>query len=124
MLDFLQMHLQEPEVFWFMSNTFLKRPVSLKYWLLCLCFYKEVTSKSSTKKGLLHAPEESGKEHFKCLSLDTPLWHDVMSMSLKEPAAKDFVERKAHTIALSKAQGTYCDVIKCKSRLGIAQKLS
>ncbi len=27
-------HLQEPELFWFTSNAFLKRPVLLKYWLL------------------------------------------------------------------------------------------
>jgi hypothetical protein len=33
--DFLHMHLQEPVFFWFMSNAFLQRPVSLKYWLLC-----------------------------------------------------------------------------------------
>ncbi len=32
--DFLQMHLQEPDFFWFTSNAFLKRPVLLKYWLL------------------------------------------------------------------------------------------
>ncbi len=32
--DFLQMHLQEPDYFWFTSNGFLKRPISLKYWLL------------------------------------------------------------------------------------------
>ncbi len=47
-----------------------------------------------------------------------------MSKSLKEPAAKEFVVRKARTIALSKAQGTHWDVIKCKLRLGIAKKLS
>jgi hypothetical protein len=43
---------------------------------------------------------------------------------VEEHAAKDFVARKAHTIALSKAQGTHWSVIKCKSRLRIAQKLS
>ncbi len=31
---FLQTHLQEPKKIWFTSNGFLKRPVSLKYWLL------------------------------------------------------------------------------------------
>ncbi len=41
-----------------------------------------------------------------------------MSTSLKEPTAKDFVARKARTIALSKARGTHWDVIKCKLRLG------
>ncbi len=48
-------------------------------------FYEEATSKSSTKKGLLYALEESGQERFKPLSLDTPLWCDVMSTSLKNP---------------------------------------
>jgi hypothetical protein len=166
------------DFFWFTSYAFLKRPVLFKYWLLRPFFYKEATSKSSTEKGLLYALEEFCKEHFKCLSLDTPLWYDVMSTSLKnpeerekgtlsdqpqlmrvtptallshwewqsledmtslgtdfethaiwqgyveEPAAKDSVVRKARTIALSKARGTHWDVIKCKSRLGIAQKLS
>jgi hypothetical protein len=79
-------------------------------------FYKEVKSKSSTKKGLLYALEESCKEHFMCLSLDTPLWHDVMSTSLKEPAAKDFVEMKANTIALSKTQGTHQNVIRWEDK--------
>jgi hypothetical protein len=37
-----------------------------------------------------------------------------MSLSLKESAAKDFVARKAHTIALSKAQETHCSMIRCK----------
>jgi hypothetical protein len=43
---------------------------------------------------------------------------------VKEPAAKDFIAKKAHAIALSEAQGTHWDVIKCTLRLGIAQKLS
>jgi hypothetical protein len=59
--------------FWFTSNAFLKRPILLKNWLLCPFFYKEATSKSSTKKGLLYAIEELGQEHFKCLSLYTLL---------------------------------------------------
>jgi hypothetical protein len=33
-------------------------------------------------------------------------------------AAKDFVARKAHTIALSKAQGTHWNAIKSEERLG------
>ncbi len=61
--------------------------------------------------------EESCKEQFKCLSLDTLLWRDIMSTSLKEPAAKDFVARKAYTINLSEAQGTHWRVIRCKEHL-------
>jgi hypothetical protein len=70
--------------FWFTSYTFLKWPVLIKYWLLHPFFYEEATSKSSTKEGLLYAPEESGQEYFKCLSLDT-LRRDIMSTSLKNP---------------------------------------
>jgi hypothetical protein len=44
--------------------------------------------------------------------------------NVEEPAVKDFVATKAHTIALSKVQATHRDVIKCELRLGIAQKLS
>jgi hypothetical protein len=43
---------------------------------------------------------------------------------VEEPTAKDFVARKACTIALSKAQGTHWNVIKCKESLGIVQELS
>ncbi len=42
-------------LFWFTSSGFLKRPFSLKYWLLCPFFYEEATCKSSTVKGLLYA---------------------------------------------------------------------
>ncbi len=83
--NFLQTHLQEQEFFWFTSYAFLKRPALFKYWLLRPFFYKEATSESSTEKGLLYALEEFCEEHFKCLSLDTPLWYDVMSTSLKNP---------------------------------------
>jgi hypothetical protein len=41
-----------------------------------------------------------------------------MSTNLKEPAAKDFVTRKAHTFKLSEARGTHWNVIKCKEHLG------
>jgi hypothetical protein len=37
---------------------------------------------------------------------------------VEEPAAKDFVARKASTIALSEAWGTNWNVIKCKELLG------
>ena len=40
-----------------------------------------------------------------------------MSTSLKEPAAKDFVARKARTIALSEVQGTQMSVIRCIDNL-------
>jgi hypothetical protein len=40
-----------------------------------------------------------------------------MSTSIKEPTAKDFVVRKAHTIALSEARGTHWSVIRCKEHL-------
>ncbi len=37
----------------------------------------------------------------------------------EEPTAKDFIARKAHTIALCKVQGTHWNVIKCEAHLGI-----
>ncbi len=36
---------------------------------------------------------------------------------VEEPAAKDFIVRKVHTIKLNKVQGTYWNVNKCKERL-------
>ncbi len=50
--------------------------------------------------------------------------HAIWQGYMEEPTAKDFVARKAGTIALSKAHGTHWNVIKCKSRLGIIQMLS
>ena len=37
---------------------------------------------------------------------------------VEEPTAKDLVARKACSIAMSKAQGTHWNGIKCKERLG------
>ncbi len=50
--------------------------------------------------------------------------HAIWQGYVEEPAAKNFVARKACTIALSGAQGTHWDMIKCKLRMVIAQKLS
>jgi hypothetical protein len=50
--------------------------------------------------------------------------HAIWQGYVEDPAAKDFVAKKAHTIALSKLQGTHWNVIKCKLHLEIVQKLS
>jgi hypothetical protein len=98
-------------------------------------FYKEAKCKSSTIKGLLYAPENPEK-HKKGMLSDWPrllrvtstallcCWwgqhllkdmtplgtdfemHAIWQGSVEDPAAKDFVARKARTIALSKALGT------------------
>jgi hypothetical protein len=132
MRNFLHTHLQEPDFFWFTSNAVVKRTVLLKYWLLHPFFYEEATSKSSTKKGLLYAienPEEckkgmlSDQPQLSCVTSTVLLccWgqqllkdmmslgtdfetHAIMQEYVEDLAAKDFVARKAHTIALSKAQ--------------------
>jgi hypothetical protein len=43
--------------------------------------------------------------------------HAIWQGYVEEPAAKDIVARKAHTIALSEVQGTQWSVIRCKERL-------
>jgi hypothetical protein len=40
-----------------------------------------------------------------------------MQGSVEEPAAKDFVARKVHTIKLTKVQGTIWNAVKCKEHL-------
>jgi hypothetical protein len=134
MRNFLQMDLQEPDFFWFMINVFLKKPVLLKYWLLRSFFYKEATSKSSTKRGLLYAIENPEERELGMLS-DQPRLLRVTSTALRchwqqhsledmtslgtdfemhaiwqgcaeDPTAKNFVVRKARTLALSKVQGS------------------
>jgi hypothetical protein len=44
--------------------------------------------------------------------------HAKWQGSIEEPAVKDFVARKVHTIELNKVQGTSWNAIKCKERLG------
>jgi hypothetical protein len=56
--------------FWFTSSGFLKRPISLKYWLLHPFFYEEAMCKSSTVKGLLYAAKVvPSKDYFMHLIL-------------------------------------------------------
>jgi hypothetical protein len=43
--------------------------------------------------------------------------HAIWQGYIEEPTAKDFVARKACTIALSKVQGTHWNMIRCKERL-------
>jgi hypothetical protein len=97
-------------------------------------FYEEATCKSSTIKGLLYTPENpeeckkgtlSNWSRLSRISSTALLSHwgwqslkDMMSLRtdfethaiwqgyLEDPAGKDFVARKACTIALSKARGT------------------
>jgi hypothetical protein len=58
-------------LFWFTSSSFLKRPVSLKYWLLRPFFYEEATCKSITIKGLLYAAKAvPSKDYFMHLTLN------------------------------------------------------
>jgi hypothetical protein len=97
-------------------------------------FYEEATCKSSTIKGLLNAPENPkeckkgmlsnrrrllritstallsrwGRQSLEDItSLGTDFeMHAIWQGYIEDPTAKDFVARKAHTIALSKARGT------------------
>jgi hypothetical protein len=97
---------------------------------LTFLFYAEATCKSSTKKGLLYAPENP-EERKKGMLSDQPWllrvtstvllshwgrqslkdmtsrWtdfemHAIWQGYVEDPAAKDFVARKARIIALSK----------------------
>jgi hypothetical protein len=96
-------------------------------------FYEEATCKSSTIEGLLYTPDPEkckkgtlsdqprllrvtsmaplccwGQQSLKDMtSLETDFeMHAIWQGYLEDPAAKDFVSRKACTITLSKAQGT------------------
>jgi hypothetical protein len=124
--------------FWFTSNAFLKRPVSLNWRLLRPFSTKKTTCKSSTIEGLLYAPDP--EERKKGTLIDWPrllgvtstvllcCWgrqllkdmmyfgtdfemHAIWQGYIEDPAAKDFVARKARTIAVSKAQGTQQSIL-------------
>ncbi len=132
--DFLQTHLQESDFFVHEERVSqetclvkLKAPMSV--------FYEEATSKSSTKKGILYAhdPEECKKgmlsdqpqlscitstallchwgqqslEDMTSLGTDFETHHAIWQGYIEDPAAKDFVARKACTIACFEwVQGT------------------
>jgi hypothetical protein len=68
--------------------------------------YKEATCESSTIKELLYAHETlivAQRYDVRGIDLET---HAIWQGYVEDPAAKDFVARKARTIALSKVQGT------------------
>jgi hypothetical protein len=44
--------------------------------------------------------------------------HAMWQGYVEEPAAKDFVARKVHTIELNKVQGTHWNANKCQEHLG------
>ncbi len=44
--------------------------------------------------------------------------HAKWQGSIEEPAAKNFIARKVHAIALRKVQGTHWNAIECKEHLG------
>jgi hypothetical protein len=150
MRDFLQMHLQEPDFFWLMSNAFLKRPVLLNNWLLRPFstrkphakavqkkdYFMHLTLKKCKKGTLSDQPQLSCVTSMVLLccwerqllkdmtSLRTDFeMHAIWQGYIEEPAAKDFIARNACTIDLSEAQGTHWNVIKLELGLGIVQKL-
>ena len=55
--DFLHTHLQEPELFWVHKWRVSPETHLIKVLAPTSLFYKEATCESSTKKGLLYAPE-------------------------------------------------------------------
>jgi hypothetical protein len=68
--DNFSMFPQPRILFWFTNSGFLKRPILLKYLLLCPFFYKESTCKNSTVKGLLYAAKAvPSKDYFMHLTL-------------------------------------------------------
>jgi hypothetical protein len=127
------MHLQEPEFFLVHEYCVSQETRLVKLTAPTSRFFGEATCESSTKKGLLYTPEnpEEGKKGIlsdwprllriasmvllsrwgrqsleDMTSLETDFeTHAIRQGYVEDPAAKDFVARKARTIALSKAQG-------------------
>ncbi len=117
--------------FWFTGKGFLKRPVLLRYWLLSPFSTRKPHAKAVPRKDYfthLRTLKNARKGRW-VISLDYRASHprhfwaigdDSCSKKwrpsgltlrcrqgyVEDPAAKDFVARKAHTIALSKAQGS------------------
>jgi hypothetical protein len=111
--------------FWFTSNPFLQRPVSSKYWLLHPFSTRKPHAKAVTSKDyfthlrtlknwpqLLRVSSTAllshwGRQLLKDMtSLGTDFeMHAIWQGYIENPVAKDFLARKARTIALSKAQG-------------------
>jgi hypothetical protein len=131
--NFLQTHLQEPDFFLVHEYRVSQETRLIKRMAPTSLSYKEATCKTSTIEGLLYAPDP--KKCKKGTLSDQPQLSHVTSMALlcrwcrqvlkdmtslgtdfethaiwqgyiEDPAAKDFIARKAYTIALSEARGT------------------
>jgi hypothetical protein len=90
MRNFLQTHLQEPELFFGSWVTHFVRDPSRHIETPTWNFYEEIYEWRWYQNGLRIAlPEESREEYLKRLYKQTPLWLVVMSRSLRNPEEQD-----------------------------------
>ncbi len=108
--DFLKTHLQEPDFFGSrVSDLFLKRPILSNQDSYVLCIWGSLPAKAVPRKDHFTRLRSPAKITFKCLILDTPLWHGIMSTNLKNPKEQD--DLKKGTLSnhpLNNVRHTHC----------------
>jgi hypothetical protein len=87
--NFLQMHLQELELFWLMSAVFLKRNILSNQNSYMLYIWESIQAYGVPRKDHFMRLRSVAKSTFKCLILDTPLWRDVIRTNLKNSKEQD-----------------------------------
>ncbi len=108
--NFLQMHLQEPEFFfWFTSDAFPKRPVSSCQDSYVKFLQGHLQAKVVPKQTLIAFLEESREEYLKRLCKQTPLWLVIMRKSLRKPEEQaDRKKRDVEQSAPTHTRHTHC----------------
>ncbi len=109
MRNFLQMHLQEPEVF-----LVHKWRISEETRLVISRLLREISTRGSTRengtrKDYLLRLRSSAKSTFKCLCKQTPLWCFIISKMPQEPWRSRWPqERDVEQSALTQVRHTHC----------------
>jgi hypothetical protein len=106
MCNFLQTHLKKPELFWFTSDAFLKRPILLTYWLLRPFSMRKSHVKAVPRKDYfthLRSPAKSTSSVSNWI-----LRSDVTSWAQPQEPQRWPRERDAEWSALTNVRHTHC----------------
>ncbi len=83
----------EPDLFWFTSDMFLKRPISSNQDSYVFYIWGSLQAKAVPRKDHFTHQRSLAKSTFKCLTLDTLLWRGIMSTNLQNPKEQDDCKR-------------------------------
>ncbi len=109
MRNFLQTHLQEPELFLVLKLHVSEETHLIISRLRCVIFMRGSISKSGAGKDFLSSLRSSAKSIFKCLCKQTSLWCVVMSKIPQEAWRTRWLQKRdIEQSALTHARHTHC----------------